>query len=101
VKYLPNCRIILMTADTTGTTNIVPSHESGLDIEVLAKPIPNRATTRSSGSPAADGLAERERRSMMMPDWDTTIALACAAEELLFAAQALTTDLMPRTLPSD
>jgi hypothetical protein len=32
----------------------------------------------------------------MVGSWDTTVALAYAAEELVFAAQALTTDLMPR-----
>jgi hypothetical protein len=31
-----------------------------------------------------------------MTSWDTTIALSYAAEELLVAAQALTTDLMSR-----
>jgi hypothetical protein len=32
----------------------------------------------------------------MVGSWDTTVALAFAAEELVFAAQALTTDLVPR-----
>jgi len=31
-----------------------------------------------------------------MTSWDSTVALAYAAEELLFAAQALTTELMPQ-----
>ena len=31
-----------------------------------------------------------------MASWDTTVALAFAAEELLFAAQAVTSDLTPQ-----
>jgi hypothetical protein len=31
-----------------------------------------------------------------MPSWDTTVALAYAAEELFITAQALTTDLISR-----
>jgi hypothetical protein len=37
-----------------------------------------------------------DRRSLMESAWDTTVALAYAAEELVFAAQALTSDFIAR-----
>ena len=45
----------------------------------------------NSGGKLPDGQAESAAIS-----WDTTVALAYAAEELVFAAQALTTDRVPR-----
>jgi DNA-binding NtrC family response regulator len=38
-KWLPGCRIILMSGDTTSTKILADAHQRGYDFEVLPKPM--------------------------------------------------------------
>ena len=40
LKFLPSCRIILISGDTTSTKILADAHERGYEFEVLAKPTP-------------------------------------------------------------
>ena len=51
LKLLPDCRIILISGDTTSTKILRDAHERGYDFEVVAKPTPPQELLALLGNP--------------------------------------------------
>jgi DNA-binding NtrC family response regulator len=51
LKSVPNCRVMLMSGDTSSTKTLADAHARGQDFEVLAKPTPTDELLALLGKP--------------------------------------------------